>query len=422
MIMKRSLNFFAFFFFLLADFGFSQSADKYSFRGDSCLEVGDSKAAIEYYSKSLKLNWKNCSVRYLRGFSYKTNGSYSEAIADFTKILKSDCGGSYQLKAFQNRGLCYELIGDLAAAEKDFSAYLKRCSDDYTLMQYGYVCWSLGKFKESIKAYTTLLNLKDQRYDKALIYFYRSSCFDSIDSLRLSMNDLQKAIQLDSSKIDYYAERFKLNMRLGNFNYAKEDVDLIRGLDVSDSIYSVYRGILYYYENKYAQAVDYLSQKIGKSPEHIIARKRRAMAYHRLKEYHKEISDLDTIIFLDSTNSGFYNTRGWAYLFIKNYRMALVDLNKSIAFDKTNVDAYDSRGCAKYFLGDYSGAIADFNFAISKNKVYANSYFHRAKCFVALKQFSKACADLGIAAELKDHTVFDGEKTLESLIADYCRK
>ena len=78
---------------------------------------GDYEKALDLYSKVLRfrmLKAKDRAVVFLlRGESYKENEEYDRAIADFTRALRIK---SKYIRAYYERGLCYEKKGDLAKA------------------------------------------------------------------------------------------------------------------------------------------------------------------------------------------------------------------------------------------------------------------------------------------------------------------
>lgn len=108
--------------------------------------------AIQYYNNALRLNPKSTEAMYGRGLFYQDHHELNKAIEDYTAILKIDPNfkdahynlgyihlvylkvydqaikhftdaircDQYFVQAYYNRGLCYENLGDIAAAAKDF--------------------------------------------------------------------------------------------------------------------------------------------------------------------------------------------------------------------------------------------------------------------------------------------------------------
>jgi tetratricopeptide (TPR) repeat protein len=111
------------------------------------------KLAVQYYANALRLNPKSIEALYDRGMFYQENGEMNKAIEDYTSITQIDPNykdahynlgyihlvylkvydqaikhfsdaircDPYFVQAYYNRGLCYENLGDVAAASKDFN-------------------------------------------------------------------------------------------------------------------------------------------------------------------------------------------------------------------------------------------------------------------------------------------------------------
>jgi tetratricopeptide (TPR) repeat protein len=114
------------------------------------------KLAIQYYTNALRLDPKSTEALYNRGLFYQDHGqlekamddyknilqidptfkdayfnmgyinlvylkNYNEAIAHFTNAIRL---GKYYIDAYFNRGLCYEKLGNKAAAEADYKQAL----------------------------------------------------------------------------------------------------------------------------------------------------------------------------------------------------------------------------------------------------------------------------------------------------------
>ena len=112
--------------------------------------------AVQYYSNALRLKPKSIETLYARGLFYQDNLGYNKAMEDYSTILQIDPNykdahfnmgyihlvylkvydqairhftdaiqcDQYYVKAFYNRGLSYEYIGNATAAEADFKKAL----------------------------------------------------------------------------------------------------------------------------------------------------------------------------------------------------------------------------------------------------------------------------------------------------------
>ena len=115
------------------------------------------KLAAQYYANALRLNPKSIEALYDRGLFYQDNQEFNKAIEDYTAILKIDPNNKdahynlgyihlvylkvyeqaikhftdaircdpYFVQAYYNRGLCYENLGNIAAAAEDYKQAIK---------------------------------------------------------------------------------------------------------------------------------------------------------------------------------------------------------------------------------------------------------------------------------------------------------
>ena len=127
---------------------------------DAYIQLGNIEAArkhpiaLQYYNNALRLSPKSTEALYNRGLLYQNMGELDKAIEDYNSILKidnSDASAHFNLgyidlafkknsqsaimhftdairtnnqyvEAFYNRGVCYENLGEIKSAIKDFNS------------------------------------------------------------------------------------------------------------------------------------------------------------------------------------------------------------------------------------------------------------------------------------------------------------
>lgn len=78
--------------------------------------------AIQDYTSIIKINPGNKSAHFNLGYLHQVHLKvYAEAVKHFTRAIEVD--GQYA-EAYLNRGLCFESMGDIGGAKKDFEAAL----------------------------------------------------------------------------------------------------------------------------------------------------------------------------------------------------------------------------------------------------------------------------------------------------------
>src|SRR5215467_12653747 len=82
----------------------TKSAETASQRGVAALTKGSYDQAIASFTEVLKLSPNNVEAYHNRGEAYRHKGEYDEALADYTQALALD---QYYIDAYVNRGIAY---------------------------------------------------------------------------------------------------------------------------------------------------------------------------------------------------------------------------------------------------------------------------------------------------------------------------
>lgn len=126
---------------------------------------------------------------------------------------------------------------------------------------------------------------------------------------------------------------------------------------------------------KQARFIKLYSQIIRKNPNNVDAYINRGIAYYRQGQYKQAISDFDQAIKRDVKNVHAYINRAIAYHRLGQHERTIADCNLVIKTNPKFVDAYITRGIAYRWLGKYEESIADFNQAISISPQNADAYY-----------------------------------------------
>lgn len=198
---------------------------------------------------------------YLKGVKYFSEDNYEEAIKYFTKHLEKD---SLDGKALAFRGQCYSslekydlAINDLALAVNNgkhdvetyndlgnalyktgefldavncfYTARLIDKNYAQTYFNLGVALASLEKYRNSIQAFNQYLRMKQDH----LGYYARGTTYFYMDELDSALNDLNKAIELDKTKEDYFIKRGAIYAESDKYQEALIDFDNAIKLDNS---------------------------------------------------------------------------------------------------------------------------------------------------------------------------------------------
>ena len=100
-----------------------------------------------------------------------------------------------------------------------------------------------------------------------------------------------------------------------------------------------------------------------------------------------------SVIFLDPKNDGAFINRGIAYRRVGDLERALSDYNQAIRLNPLAADAYNNRGNAFKELNQLDRAIQDYDEAIRLNPRYAHAYNNRGVIFLGSGQPGRAADD-----------------------------
>ena len=145
------------------------------------------------------------------------------------------------------------------------------------------------------------------------------------DSLIFAMNDINKALELDSNFADALANRALLNMSYMLFPKAEEDLQKAIKLEPKEAIYYNYLGF----------------------------------ARHHSQDYPKAIESYNKAIELGFVNSDIYLKRANSLTKLNKFTEAIADYSKSIELDSMQIDALTNRAYAYAQIGDMKSAEAD---------------------------------------------------------------
>ncbi len=116
-------------------------------------------------------------------------------------------------------------------------------------------------------------------------------------------------------------------------------------------------------------------------PENLaIALNNRGIAYGRLGDTARAISDFDQAIRVDPNYAAAFRNRGGAFALQGDYVRALADLDQALRLNPRDVGAYHNRALSYQFQGDYARAVADFDRALELDSRNAETL--NGRCWV----------------------------------------
>lgn len=149
-----------------------------------------------------------------------------------------------------------------------------------------------------------------------------------------------------------------------------------------------------------SQQILYYTKAIELDPNYIHAYNNRGIAYYLNKDYNNALKDTSKAIELNPQYPFCYNTRGILYYAKKEYTKALSDYNTAISLKKEFHSAYYNRGMVYLSLKKYREALNDFNQTIALKPDYAKAYHQRAQLYNREGNYEQARQDYDKAKSL----------------------
>ncbi len=237
-----------------------QSGDYYE-SGKSKLLSGDIDAAVADLTAAVEAADDNIDALVLRGEAYMQAGNYTAAMDDFNAALEKDNQNSI---AYYDRALVNTRMENYTAALNDINAALAaRTARPNNVLQMrdlyarrGQLNLWLKNWEGAIADYTNSLALPDGVVSPT-VYAERAEALTAMGNYNAAINDYSSAVRVISEQIQgatsaaereslssramsYFEKSAALNLKLGNMDAARSDLEssltIAAALSDSDSI------------------------------------------------------------------------------------------------------------------------------------------------------------------------------------------
>jgi tetratricopeptide (TPR) repeat protein len=267
---------------------------------------------------------------------------------------------------------------------------------------------------------------------KAIEHFIKAKELYKKDDIKNASSEIDLAIKLDSSNLDFQITKAKIITETDNYELA---IKILKGLSsknfkldtVNFNIGSCYFSYGNHFSMKqndiekandsYEKAINYYNNAININTQYFEAYTFKQKVLHNLERYDEALVVLNTAInlFPDSTSLICY--RGIGKMFLGDLTGAMTDLNKSIQSNKLDsldfASAYRFRGNLNLEKGKPDEAIIDLTNALKYNPKDELALVNRATCYREKGLKDKACEDYRKAADL-------GFVSIYERIKEYC--
>lgn len=207
--------------------------------------IGRNKDAEIDFTKSIELSTH--SYYYIeRAKFYAKTGENNKAELDFNKAIEmDDIQGNYQ-----QRGLFYLRIGDTNSASADFQRSVELAKGDLNGLAWA-KCYS-GDYKGAISDVSTELIKNKVGY----IYDTRATAYALDRQYHKSLNDFDKANNLDPDNPIYYFKRGIIKKEMGDNIGGENDIKIAKKLNLQKDFFQSNDPLIYAFSDKYKPLED----------------------------------------------------------------------------------------------------------------------------------------------------------------------
>jgi tetratricopeptide (TPR) repeat protein len=250
---------------------------------------------------------------------------------------------------------------------------------------------------------------------KAIEHFTKANELYEKDNIKNASSEIDLAIKLDSSNLDFQLTKAKIiaatdnfelaleilkevsskNFKLDTVNYLIGSFYLRYGLDLVGDIKA---------NDNYEKAKNFYNIAINSNMQYFDAYVGKSTALHNLERYDDALMVLNTAIKLFPDSISLISRMGTEKIYLGDLSGAMIDLNKSIQSKKLDssslAEAHRFRGNLYVEKGKLEEAINDYTNSIKYDGTSKLNYIARAECYKEKGLKDKACEDYRKAAEL----------------------
>jgi len=263
-------------------------ATAYAAKATELLNEGAYRDAINYITRSIKLDAKNSDYHFNRAYIHYSKEDYEDAIKGFDKAIELNPSIA---KYFHYKGLTFlrqkkykEAVAGFDQAIALEADYAEAC------IQRGNVWYTLQKYDKCISDLTVAIRIAPGMFDG---WYWRGCAFLMKKEYDKAIPDLDQAILLDPTHASAYLNRGHGYKAQKKYDNAIEDYDKAADLDFHWIVPVFCRANVWIEKQEYENAVADLDKVINEMNRKFPgAHCKRGIAWFKLKNYNKAFSDL----------------------------------------------------------------------------------------------------------------------------------
>lgn len=394
----------------------------YYLRGKSQYELGNTQAAMDDLKKALELN--PGSSDFVEGLAeaYQRSGQYSQALAVISNARPDIQALVDVLFAKANS------LDGMGKTEEATQAY-RTCIESARKLQ---------KWDVLTKSQNAVMNMTRGKVHAACQTMTAKQCLEKALELFNQKKPEDACLYADESIVlngggnnaDAYILRSKCFQHLDNIKQSEEDID--KALSLNPNSYDAYlwKSQLACAQKKYDKAIEYATAAAKINPKQGVAYWVRAEAYQDAKDYQKAIDDWTTYIGLNPTYADLYLRRARCYQNLHARNETIADYTNAARYfrESGNTKEANNAQSSATRLSNLKGKIPSYENELKAQSLgmstfdeedpiklikietqiielcphWSGAYQERARYYVDQKRYAEALADCKSAQELDD--------------------
>lgn len=252
-----------------------------------------------------------------------------------------------------------------------------------------------------------LIVLNDQIKEKpqADLYFKRAQLFAQRKVLTQALEDMNRAVALDSSRTDYYMFMADLSFRTLQIQNSVKQFEKVIALDPKNIEANLKLSEIYLYTKGYQQCLHYADEALKINKNKAKAYFLKGFAFKEMGDTVHAISSFQTVVEVEPENYDAYIQLGNIQAARRN-KSALLYYNNALRLSPKSIEALYDRGLMYQNMGELESAKADYKAILAIDPADADANHNLG--FIALvyeKDYKTAVTYLSNAIRTNDQFV-----------------
>lgn len=279
-----------------------------------------------------------------------------------------------------------------------FLVLLVSCSASVQLPEYtsALEAYEQGRYQTTVTLINKAIEIDSSQGD---FYVLRARANYKVGNKNFAMDDLSRSLVLQKNFIAYHL-RGKLFLENGELEKAKTDLRSAYQLNTQSAELLFDLGYLEYLNGENQLALEYYlnASKIdSKNPATYV---NIGNIYAMMGDSKLAIDNYSKALVLDTTDGIAYYNRANEKMLIGDFAGAVEDYQNSLLIDSTNINTLYILADVKIKLSDIAGAVSNYDTIIKLDSTSAKAYYLKGCGEISLGMNDRACNDFKKAGEL----------------------